>query len=84
VAIGLAITTGRSVGARVLGVAGVLAGTAVAWLAIDTVIASMAPDDAHWVWAEAQLWVIAVAVAVGWQFWLGRIGRRVPPTGVPA
>ena len=71
--------------ARVLGVVAVVAVTAVAWLAIDTVIASMAPDDdAHWVWAEAQLWVIAVAVAVGWQFWLGRIGRRVPQSGVPA
>ena len=85
VAIGLAITAGRSVGARVLGVVGTVAVTFVVWLAVDTVIASVAPErDAHWVWAELQLWVIAVAVAVGWQFWLGRIGRRVPQSGVPA
>ncbi len=85
VAIGLAITAGRSVVARVVGVVGTVAVTWVVWLAIDTVIASMAPErDAHWVWAELQLWVIAVAVAVGWQFWLGRIGRRVPESGVPA
>ncbi|MGH3361863.1 MAG: hypothetical protein ACRDOM_05325 [Nocardioides sp.] len=85
VAIGLAITTGRSVGVRVLGVVGTVAVMFVVWLAIDTVIASMAPEnDPHWVWAEAQLWVIAVVVALGWQFWLGRIGRGVPQDGLPA
>ena len=85
VAIGLAVTAGRSVAARVLGVVGTVAVTLVAWIAIDTVIASMAPErDAHWVWAELQLWVIAVVVAVGWQFWLGRIAREVPQSGVPA
>ena len=40
VAIGLAITAGRSVGARVLGVGGAVAATFVVWLAVDTVIAS--------------------------------------------
>ena len=85
VAIGLAVTAGRSVGARVLGVVGTVALTFVAWIAIDTVIASLSPErDAHWVWAEVQLWVIAVVVAVGWQVWLGRVARSVPRSGVPA
>ncbi len=85
VSIGLAITAGRSLVMRVLGVVGTVAAMMVVWLAIDTVIASLAPENnPHWVWAEAQLWVIAVTVAVGWQFWLGRIGRRVPHAGVPA
>ena len=85
VAIGLAITAGRSLGMRAVGVLGAVAVTMVVWLAIDTVIASLAPEnDPHWVWAEAQLWLIAVTVAVAWQFWLGRIGRRVPREGVPA
>ena len=75
VSIGLAITTGRSLVVRVLGVVGTVAVFMVVWLAIDTVIASLAPaNDPHWVWAEAQLWVIAVAVAVGWQAWVR--GRR--------
>ena len=85
VAIGLAITAGRSLGFRALGVVGAVAVTLVVWLAIDTVIASLAPEnDPHWAWAELQLWVIAVVVAVGWQFWLGRIGQRFPRAGVPA
>ena len=85
VAIGLAITAGRSLGIRALGVVGAVAVTLVVWLAIDTAIASLAPEnDPHWVWAELQLWVIAVAVAVGWQFWLGRTGQRLPREGVPA
>jgi hypothetical protein len=85
VAIGLAITADRSLGMRVLGGVGTVAAMMVVWLAIDTVIASLAPaNDPHWVWAEAQLWVIAVAVAVGWQFWLGRIGARAPRERVPA
>jgi hypothetical protein len=85
VSIGLAITAGRSPLMRVLGVVGTVAATMVVWLAIDTVIASMAPEnDPSWVWAEVQLWLISVAFAVGWQFWIGRIGRRVPAQGVPA
>ena len=70
VAIALAVTAGRGLPARVLGVVVTVAVGCVIWLAVDTVIASLAPDrDPHWVWAEAQLWVIAVVTAVGWQLW---------------
>jgi hypothetical protein len=67
--------TGRGVAARVLGLVGTVAVLFVVWLAVDTVVASLAPeDDPHWVWAEAQLWIISVVTALGWQAWL----RRVP------
>lgn len=67
VAIGLAVTAGRTVVVRILGgVAAVVAGFA-AFLVIDTIIAGMAPDvDPHWAWAEAQLWISSVATAILW------------------
>ncbi len=75
IAIGLALTAGRSVAVRVGGLVATVAVLFVVWLAVDTIVASLAPeDDPHWVWAELQLWIIAVVTAVGWQLWL----RRVP------
>ncbi len=79
VAIGLALTAGRGLVGRVLGVVVTVAVLFAVWLAVDTVIASLAPEnDPHWVWAELQLWVIAVVTALGWYLWQ----RRAPvPTG---
>lgn len=67
IAIGLAVTAGRSVVVRILGGIGALALGFAAFLAIDTIIAGMAPDtDPHWAWAEAQLWISSVATAALW------------------
>jgi hypothetical protein len=70
VSIGLALTEGRGLAVRVLGVVVTIVVLFAVWLAVDTVIAAMAPeDDPHWVWAELQLWVIAVVTALGWYLW---------------
>ncbi|QZY29841.1 hypothetical protein [Nocardioides coralli] len=81
VAIGLAVTAGRGLAVRLLGVLGAVTGLFVAWMVIDTAIAALAPEqDPHWVWEELQLWVIAVLTAVGWQVW----ARREPATAPAA
>ena len=67
VAIAVAVSAERKPAARVLVLLAAVAALFVVWLAVDTVIAALAPeDDAHWAWSEAQLWVLAVVTAVGW------------------
>ena len=74
VAIALALTAGRGPAGRLVGVVATFAVLFVVWLAVDTVVASMAPeDDPHWVWAEIQLWVIAVLTALDWYVWQRRV-----------
>ena len=57
-AFGAALTTGRSVPVRVLGIVAVAVVVMVLSQVIGAVIAMFAPpeDQAHWVWAEVELW----------------------------
>ena len=81
VAIALALTDGRSVGVRVLGVVVTVVVLFVVWMVVDTVVASLAPaQDPHWAWAEAQLWIVSVATALGWYAWRSRSAAREPQT----
>lgn len=66
IAIGLSVAHGRSVVLRVLGaVAGFVVG-ALVFVLVDMILAGMAPDNPHWVWEEAQLWIASVLTALAW------------------
>jgi hypothetical protein len=79
IAIGLAVTAGRGVAARVLGAVAAFAVTAAVFLGVDSVVAGLAPEnDPHWVWAEVQLWIVSVAAAAGWLAIRNRVGVDQP------
>jgi len=65
-AIGLAVTAGRSIAMRILGVIAAVALGVLATLALDAIVAGMAPADPHWAWSEAQLWIISGLTALAW------------------
>lgn len=67
VAIGLSVTASRSVLARVVGVVAAVVIAAGVFVAVDSIVAGMAPEnDPHWVWAEVQLWIVSVFTAAVW------------------
>jgi len=67
IAIGLAVTVGRSVPVRVVGVVVAFGLGILATLALDAIVGSMAPaNDPHWVWSEVQLWIVSVVTAGVW------------------
>ena len=79
IAIGLAVTVGRSVAVRVLGAVIALAVTWAVFLGVDSVVASIPPKhDPHWVWAELQLWIVSGATAAGWLAWRNRLRADQP------
>jgi len=65
-AIGFAVMAGRSIPLRILGAIGAVALGLLATLALDAIVAGMAPDDPHWVWSEAQLWIVSGLTALAW------------------
>jgi hypothetical protein len=65
-AIGLAVTAGRSIALRILGVIAAVTMGVLATLALDAIVAGMAPTDPHWVWEEAQLWIVSGLTALAW------------------
>ncbi|MGH3456983.1 hypothetical protein [Aeromicrobium sp.] len=74
-AIGLAVTVGRSTGVRVLGVVAAVAIGVLVTLGLDAIVASIEPADPHWVWEEAQLWIVSGATALGWLAWRNRTAQ---------
>ncbi len=63
-AFGAALTTGRPVAVRVLGVIAVAVVVILLSQIIGAVVATFAPpeSEAHWVWAEVELWIGALIV----------------------
>ena len=77
VAAGLALTAGRGIGARVLGVVGALVvGIALSGL-LQAAMGALVPDSAGWVQAEAGLWAISTVTAVTFLVWWSARRRDV-------
>lgn len=72
IAIGWALTSGRSGQARALGAGAAFVMGAVLFVLVDAAVAGMAPDDPHWVWEEAQLWIASTATVLAWFALRGR------------
>ncbi|HET9861362.1 MAG TPA: hypothetical protein VFQ19_16410 [Nocardioidaceae bacterium] len=63
-AFGAALTTGRPVAVRVLGVIAVAVVVLLLSQIVGAVVATFAPpeNEAHWVWAEVELWIGALVL----------------------
>ena len=83
IAIGLSVTAGRSLPWRLLGVVGALVVSAVVFLVVDAIVAGLAPEDPHWVWAEVQLWIVSVGTAAAWLAWRSRRAAAQPVAARP-
>ena len=78
-AIGVALTAGRSTSTRVLGGAAGLCLGLVLFMIATLAIAPFKPADPFWVWEELNLWIVSVLTAAGWLVLRSRDAPRETP-----
>ena len=82
-ALGAAVTAGRELWLRVVGlIVAVIVGTGL-FLLVEEVVGNLVPDSAGWVQEEAGLWVgsvLTAALAIAWFVWRGRSAVGEPRT----
>lgn len=77
-AFGLAVTAGRDLWLRVVGlIAGIVVGTGL-FLPVEGVVGALVPDSAGWVQEEAGLWVGSVLTVALVLAWFASRARREP------
>lgn len=75
--LGVALTSGRQRGVRVIGALVVIVGVMLLTGLASLVVSAVQPDEPHWVWGEINLWVGAVVVLAVCLATARRVGGNV-------